>query len=281
MKQTIGIVGLGLIGASLGLDLYKQGYPVLGVSRNPQVCTKALAKGVCLQASTELFILQEAEIIFICTPIAAIVPSLEKLLPYLSPQTIVTDVGSVKATIVEKCVALWTNFVGGHPLAGTAEQGIDAAKLNLFKDAPYVLTPILNTPKESVDSLKELIELLGSKVYLTTPSDHDQAVAWISHLPVMASAGLLKAVQAETNLDIYLLAQKLASSGFRDTTRVGGGNPELGVMMASYNKTALLNSLIKYRQILDMFIDLMELENWESIQEILILTQQIRPEYFK
>ncbi len=279
-KKTIGIVGLGLIGASIGLDLCKKGYPVLGVSRNPQTCAQAIIKGVCQQASTEVVLLQEAEVIFLCTPIATIVPSLESLLPWLSTQTIVTDVGSVKTTIVEKCSALWTNFVGGHPMAGTANHGIDAAQENLFQAAPYVLTPLASTPCWAVECLKQIInEELESKVYLTTPETHDQAVAWISHLPVIVSAGLLSAVLTKAEPNILVLAKQLASSGFRDTSRVGGGNPELGVMMASYNRSALLSSLVNYRQVLDKIIDLIEAEDWQTLQDILTLTQQTRPEF--
>lgn len=281
IKKTLGIVGLGLIGASLGLDLQAKGYLVLGVSRNSHTCTLAVAKGVCHEASTDLALLQEAEVIFLCTPIASIVPSLEGLLPYLYRETIVTDVASVKGTIVEECASLWRNFVGGHPMAGTAERGIEAAQYNLFQNAPYVLTPIEETPQEAVDCLQQIIKELGSLIYLTTPADHDRSVAWISHLPVILSAALLKTVSEQAEPELLTLRQKLASSGFRDTSRVGGGNPELGLMMGSYNRSALLNSLVNYRQVLDEMIDVIEKEDWATLKEILSYTQQIRPQFLK
>ena len=189
---------------------------------------------------------------------------------------IITDVGSVKTCIVKECESLWTNFVGGHPMAGTAEQGIEAAQKNLFKNAPYVITPTEKTPENSMKILEELAQSLGSLVYTCSPEIHDQSVAWISHLPVMISASLIAACSEEKDKSILKLAQQLASSGFRDTSRVGGGNPELGVMMAQYNKTALLHALQGYSQQLDEITEYIKAEQWDSLQKLLMITQQER-----
>ena len=121
--MNIGIVGLGLIGGSLGLDLRSQGYQVFGVSRREQTCQQAITRGVVDDASVDLALLAKAEVVFICTPLAAIVPSVEQLIPYLSAGTVLTDVGSVKAPVVEAIAPLWPNFIGGHPMAGTADSG--------------------------------------------------------------------------------------------------------------------------------------------------------------
>ncbi|MFM6318005.1 MAG: prephenate dehydrogenase dimerization domain-containing protein, partial [Dolichospermum sp.] len=106
------------------------------------------------------------------------------------------------------------------------------------------------------------------------PEQHDKAVSWISHLPVIVSASLIAACLSETDPEIAKLAQNFASSGFRDTSRVGGGNPELGVMMAQYNRQALLNSLYQYRENLDEFIHIIEGENWELLAEKIKLNRQ-------
>jgi arogenate dehydrogenase (NADP+) len=275
--MKIGIVGLGLIGGSLALDLRSQKHYLLGVSRQESTCKVALEKKIVDLASTDLSILQEAEIIFICTPIDKIAVTLKQLISYLQPETIVTDVGSVKQPIVEVCSQLWHNFIGGHPMAGTSEQGINAAQSNLFRGAAYVFTPQQKTA--NIQVLKQLAVSLGAIPYICTPEVHDRAVAWISHLPVMVSAGLVAACLGEADTEVLELAQHLASSGFRDTSRVGAGNPELGTMMAQYNSEALLRSLYSYRDNLDSIIELIESKNWHSLQQLLSDNYQARPKF--
>lgn len=273
---NIGIVGLGLIGGSIGLDLRTLGYRVFGVSRREQTCQKALALGAVDEASLDISLLSIADVIFICTPIAVIIPTLEELVPILSPTTILTDVGSVKAPIVEAVSHVWPNFVGGHPMAGKAENGIEVSQLGLFQNRPYVLTPTENTPLESVEKIKAIAKSLKSQIYFCDPYEHDRAVAWISHLPVMASASLILACMSETNPTVFKLTQDLASSGFRDTSRVGGGHPELGLMMAKYNSVEVLRSLYSFREQIDQFIQQIEQEDWQTLEEKLSSTEQNR-----
>ncbi|WP_026079945.1 prephenate/arogenate dehydrogenase [Spirulina subsalsa] len=279
IQKTVGIVGLGLIGGSLGLELRRLGYRVLGVSRRPQTCERAIALGVADQAEIELGTLSEADIIFVCTPLNWIETIIGQLLPDLRPTTVVTDVGSVKNPIVEAIAPLWENFVGGHPMAGTAEQGIEAAQWGLFQDAPYVLTPLPSTPTTAVEQVKEIVQALGSRLYCCDPQHHDRAVAWISHLPLWVSASLIEACLQEEEPTVLQLAQSLASSGFRDTSRVGGGNPELGEMIARYNGGELLRSLYTYRQVLDQVIAQVEQQNWEQLVHLLQRTESARPAF--
>jgi arogenate dehydrogenase (NADP+) len=190
-------------------------------------------------------------------------------------------VGSVKEAIVANCSQLWPNFVGSHPMAGTAEQGINAAQLKLFVNAPYVITPLESTPKFAVEILTEIVQKLGCQIYHSSPEEHDRAVAWISHLPVMISTSLIQACAKEQDLNIRELAENIASSGFRDTSRVGGGNPELGLMMAKYNRQALLFSLSEYRQNLDKIIDCIEGEKWPELESMLLSSQQYRADFIQ
>ncbi|PHJ69044.1 arogenate dehydrogenase [Nostoc linckia z18] len=277
--MNIGILGLGLIGGSLGFDLRSQGHHILGVSRRESTCQKAVALGCADEASVDLSLLTTAEVVFICTPLALIVPQFVQLIPYLSPTTVVTDVGSAKAEIVQAISHLWDNFIGGHPMAGTADSGIEAAQRHLFVDKPYVLTPLTTTPITAITIVEEIVRSLGANIYHCQPEQHDRAVSWISHLPVMVSASLIAACLSETDPEVLQLAQKLASSGFRDTSRVGGGNPELGIMMARYNRQALLLSLRQYRQNLDELTNLIEQENWAVLESKLKSTQQARPNF--
>lgn len=276
--MKIGIVGLGLIGGSLAIDLRSQGHQIYGISRDLKTCETALLRGIADSASTEVEILTTTEIIIICTPIKAIAPTIKQIIPHISPETIITDVGSVKQPIVEECTQLWQNFIGGHPMAGTTASGIDAALANLFIGAAYVITPTATSKPENVAKLKAIALELNAIPHVCDAQIHDRAVSWISHLPVMVSASLIKACLQEEP-DTLELAQILASSGFRDTSRVGGGNCELGVMMAKYNREELLRSLLQYRQNLDEIIDFIQQEDWQSLEQTLQTNAKARPKF--
>jgi len=276
--MRIGIIGLGLIGGSMAIDLTAASHEVIGISRRQETCDRAMARQMVHHASTDLSCLAGTDVVVICTPLHAIATTVTALLPHITADTVLTDVGSVKQPVVASVSKLWMNYVGGHPMAGTAHQGIDAAMSNLFVNRPYVLTPTDQTPAAAVDRLNQLIRPLGSIIYRCDPIIHDQAVAWISHLPVMVSASLISAC-THANAEALELAQALASSGFRDTSRVGGGNPELGVMMAQHNRSNLLQSLQDYRQQLDQLINLVDKEDWQALELALAQTQRDRPSF--
>ncbi|WP_346289266.1 prephenate/arogenate dehydrogenase [Sphaerothrix gracilis] len=277
--MKIGIVGLGLIGGSLGLDLRQQGHEVIGISRRAETGDLALQRGVVDAAATSLEAVAAAELIFVCTPIAAIAPTIQQLALVLPHSAVITDVGSVKTHIVEAASAVWPNFVGGHPMAGKATAGLAVAEAGLFNQRPYVLTPTALTPPAAMALVLDVVEALGCYSYRCAPETHDRAVAWISHLPVMISSGLIQACLSETDAAVLQLAQQLASSGFRDTSRVGGGNPELGLMMAQFNQSALLQALHGYRQQLDQMIEHITAQNWTALQAALQQSQQARPQF--
>jgi arogenate dehydrogenase (NADP+) len=279
--MDIGIVGLGLIGASLAGDLRSIGHQIYGVSRQQSTCDFAIANGLVDRASTDTSSLATCQIIIICTPINKIVPTVTLLAPHLSPETILTDAGSVKESIVDSATQIWPNFVGGHPMAGKAESGIGAAELGMFRDKPYVVTPIADTNPIAVDQIKSLVKSLECRLFEASPTDHDRAVAWISHLPVMISSSLIHACLENCPPDLLKLAKGLASSGFQDTSRVGGGNPELGCMMAEYNRTALLDALRAYQQDLAETIESIEANNWPELLTKIERTQVARPDFLK
>lgn len=219
--MKIGIVGLGLIGGSLAIDLRQLGHTILGVSRSPKTCQAAIARHIVHQASPELSLLAAAEVIFLCTPLGALQSTVEQLIPHLNSTTILTDVGSVKASVVEAIAPLWQNFVGGHPMAGTAESGLDAALSGLFIDRAYVLTPIASTPPAAVEVVSALVRSLQSKIYQCQPTDHDRAVAWISHLPVLISASLIATCMAEPDPTVLDLAQNLRALASKTPAALG------------------------------------------------------------
>ncbi|MGF1459988.1 MAG: prephenate/arogenate dehydrogenase [Leptolyngbyaceae cyanobacterium] len=277
--MKIGIVGLGLIGGSLGLDFRQLGHEVIGVARRSATCETAIARGAVDHADTELQVLQSADIVFLCTPIHTLASITVDLVAHLSPTTVLTDVGSVKGAVVQTIEPHWPNFVGGHPMAGKSEVGIAVAEANLFAHRAYVITPTAATPPTAIACLTQLVTALQAEIFTCSPAAHDRAVAWISHLPVMVSSSLIQACLQEPDPTIRQLARAFASSGFRDTSRVGGGHPELGIMMAQYNRAELLRSLHTYQQALQELTELVATEQWEALASILATNYDIRPSF--
>ena len=277
--ERIAIIGLGLIGGSLGLDLAQGGHTVVGLARRAETAEAALALGAVTEAGTDLALVAGADVVFICTPIDAVVPTAKAILPHLSEAAIVTDVASVKGEVVPSIEALWPNFVGGHPMAGKAEAGLAVAEAGLFRDRPYVLTPTEATNPAALERVRAIAASLGANLCQCSPNQHDRAVAWISHLPVMVSSSLILACEGEADPAILALAQTLASSGFQDTSRVGGGVPELGTLMARHNRAALLDALTQYQQQLEQIKSLVETENWDALHSQLTQSQAARPAY--
>ena len=279
--ERIAIIGLGLIGGCLGLDLTRAGHSVVGIARRAETAAAALALGAVTEAGTDLALVAGAEVVFICTPIDTVVATAEALVPYLSEGAVMTDVASVKGAIVPAVEALWPGFVGGHPMAGKAEAGLAVAELGLFRDRPYVLTPTEATQPDALVRVGAIAASLGANLCQCHPDQHDRAVAWISHLPVMESSSLILACQQEPNAAILALAQALASSGFQDTSRVGGGTPDLGTLMARHNRTALLAALTQYQQQLGHLKALITAEDWDGVHSTLTQAQTARPAYVK
>ncbi|EDX85904.1 Prephenate dehydrogenase [Synechococcus sp. PCC 7335] len=281
--MKIGIIGLGLIGGCLGIDLKAAGHRIYGVARRVETCQQALDRNIVHYASVHLTSLAACDVVFICTPIATIVPTVIALAKILKPTAVVTDVGSVKAAVVELATDHWPLFVGGHPMSGKSENGLEAAEAGLFQGNSYVITP-LEKPSSQTDSaaialVEQLATQLGSLIYRCTPTAHDRAVAWISHLPVMVSSNLIHSASSEPDDTVRELAEKFASSGFRDTSRVGGGNPELGLMMVQYNRNEILRALKQYRQAIDHTIQALEIEDWSAIANQLNETKLARMRY--
>ncbi|MFM7471301.1 MAG: prephenate/arogenate dehydrogenase [Nodosilinea sp.] len=279
--STIAIVGLGLIGGSLGLDFSRLGHRVVGISRRPETAQAAIAMAAVAQAGTDLALVAEADVVFLCTPLDQLVATARSMGPYLRAGTVVTDVGSVKQVIVEEITALWPDFVGGHPMAGKAEAGLAVAEANLFRQRPYVITPTPQTRERPLAILHHLVQQLGAEICQCHPQAHDRAVAWISHLPVMVSSGLIQACQQEPDGDLLALAQTLASSGFQDTSRVGGGAPELGTLMARYNREALLYTLEIYQRQIQRLTDMIQAQDWPGLGQQLAAAQAARNAYLQ
>lgn len=225
--MKIGVVGIGLIGGSILKKLVGLGHSLYVVTRNKETLSEV--GNLVKRCSEQYEILSECEVIFVCTPIGKILETLEKLDNIVSKNCIVTDVASVKEFVTKKNYSF--KFIPSHPMAGTENSGYKASFPELFEEAKWVLTPY-NCSKEckEIKILVELIKDMGATPLITSPKEHDEAVAMISHLPMYIAQCLFNTVKDND------LALKLASSGFRDTTRLAMTDLTLACDMLNFNK---------------------------------------------
>ena len=280
--KPVGILGLGLIGGSLGLDLMAQGAEVRALVHRPATAERALERGLAGVVSTDPSVLADCGLVVLALPLDRLLDPSEAWLEAVSPGAVVTDVGSVKAPVLERWHHQFPRFVASHPMAGTAQAGVEAGVAGLFAGRPWVATPAASTDPQALEAVQQLAEAVGAHWLLCDAKAHDQAVALISHLPVLVGAALLQAAAggaAEAGGGLPELVRTLASSGFADTTRVGGGNPELGSLMARTNRPALLTALAAYRQSLDALEQQLQAGQWQALEEALQTAHQLRPEF--
>lgn len=235
--MKIGIVGLGLIGGSIFKDLIKLGYDVVGVSNS--------------QSGANIYknysVLKDCEVVFVCSAMNKTLAILDELEKYLSARTIVTDVCSLKNFVCNKQRPY--EFIPSHPMAGTEHKGFENSFEGLFCGAKWVITPYYHSERseESQSVLKKIIEQLGAEMVITTPKEHDEAVALISHMPMVISQAIFKT--AENNE----LAMKIAASGFRDMTRLAMSNTEMANDMVMMNSENIQNAILKlYKSVGDL-----------------------------
>ena len=277
-KKTIGIVGLGLIGGSLGLSLQKLGYFTYGIANNSKNSKRAAERGLANIVSEDFQILNKCQIIILALPIKSLLEPDERLLKSLPKESIVTDVGSVKKIICEKWQNYHPNFVGSHPMAGTNQSGVESGINNLFLNKPWVCTPTQKTNTKALEQIKNIARDLQCKWICTDASSHDKAVALISHLPILVSAALLKTLSLKENSSINELALMLASTGFLSTSRVGGGNPELGLSIIQNNTSSLIDCLDNYNYSLKNIKELIRTKSWDVLLDEL---KEANKQYFE
>lgn len=251
--MRVAIVGVGLIGGSLGMALRERRLAevVVGIGRSPAALEKALYLGAIDEFTTDLADgVRSADLIVLATPIGQILADLGRLPTLLSPQAVVTDVGSTKAEIAREGDRLLTNgaFVPGHPMAGSERSGVEAARADLFIEATWALTPTDATNREALKVVRHLAQAVGARTIVLDPHSHDRAVAVTSHLPHVLAYALTTLAAAESQCNPHLL--DLAAGSFASATRVAGSSPELWRDIALSNQAALLEAIRAYRTLL-------------------------------
>jgi prephenate dehydrogenase len=239
MFNRVAIIGLGLIGGSLGLALRqaRAARQVAGFDLFKGVGDRARKLGAIDQSCTSLAdAVRGSELIILATPVGAMRPLLQQLATSASPGAVVTDVASTKAQVIswaEEYLPATISFVGGHPIAGKETSGIEAADATLFKQCVYCLTPTKRTSPAALERVAALIDALGARMRFLEPPEHDGMMAGVSHLPFIASIALMQTAALSPAWDD---ASILAGSGFRDMTRLAAGSPEM------YRDICLTNS---------------------------------------
>ena len=222
--MKIGVIGLGLIGGSVFKSLLEgKKHELVGISRSVNE----------YNVSNDYENLKGCDIVFVCTPMNVTLDILDKLNGILDEKTIVTDVCSLKEFVSKKSYNF--KFIPSHPMAGTEHQGWEYAFPDLFEGAVWAVTLKEDTDIKDYEILKSVILELGAEPVLTTPQEHDRAVALISHAPMLIAQALCKNIQNNK------LAQKLAASGFRDTTRLAMSNVEMANDMVTMNRENIKN----------------------------------------
>jgi prephenate dehydrogenase len=264
------VIGTGLIGGSIGFALAGLGHEVVGFDRDHDRLLRAeelgalgsVAEGVAEAA-------RGADIAFVALPVGVIADAVVALLEAGVP--IVTDVGSVKGPVVaevgRRCPERASRFIGGHPMAGSEQEGIDGARADLFVGAAWVLTPTSATGEDAYTSLRGLLRDLQAEVVAVTPDDHDVLVSFVSHVPQLAASTLMDVATTHEARHGALL--RLAAGGFRDMTRIAASQPTIWLDILTSNRDAILGALDAYLSGLQHARDLVAAGDREALRALL------------
>jgi len=251
------IIGLGLIGGSIGLALRqgkKSGWEIVGYSRRQETVANALSLGAIERGENDLKDAEkQADFVIIATPVLTVKEIFSGIAPNLPSGCIVTDTASTKAQVMkwaEEILPPTVNFIGGHPMAGRETYGIQAAEAELFEGCTYCLTSSEKASPKSIDTVIGMVKKLGAIPFFIDAQEHDNLVAGISHLAMLLSAAL---VSLTTKNPSWSKMSKLAASGYHDLSRLASGNPEVNAHICLSNQEAIVNWMDKFSQELERY----------------------------
>jgi prephenate dehydrogenase len=267
--DVVTIVGIGMVGGSLGMALRERGLArrVVGVARRTETVERALALGAVDGATTDLLDgVREAELVVLATPVLTMLETTERMAPGLRPGCVVTDVGSTKGMLVERIPRLLSPgafFVGGHPMAGSERGGVEASQADLFEGATYLITPTPGTPEPVTERVMDLVRALGALPRVVDPVEHDRVAAAISHLPHVAAAAVVHAVARSGESEEAL--RSFIAGGFKSTTRIAGSPPEMWRDICLTNVDALRHSIQLLQDSIQTFARALDAGDVEAI----------------
>jgi prephenate dehydrogenase len=270
-QQQITIIGLGLIGGSLGMALkaaYGDEVCITGIDKDEASMRQAVLCGAVDKIASDLAVgVCNAEVVFLCTPVLQIISMVKQILPFLRPGTIITDVGSTKRYIGEVLEELLPDeiaYIGGHPMTGREKSGITAADKDLFRNKWYIVILNNSASKQAADKVCQLAEATGAMVTVMDAVVHDRCAAVISHVPHVTAAAMVNLLDLYPEKDESL---KLAAGGFRDTTRIASSNADMWADICMTNPKAISESLRNLQGLLDEMIAAMENGDREFVHD--------------
>jgi len=285
MFDTIAIVGVGLIGGSLGMAVKTKGLAkrVVGIGRSEQKLMRAQILGAIDEYSLDFeHGAADADLIVICTPVSKVAPTLECMAPNLKAGAIITDVGSTKREIVEDASIVTPDacyFVGGHPMAGTENAGVENAFPDLFLGATYVITPTQDTDLSALGRVTAFADAIGAIVETMTPEQHDASVAIISHLPHALASALLQVAEDAQRESGKVFS--LAAGSFRDLTRISDSMPELWRDISLSNSDSICAAITSMQEHLQEFKDALESRDEQKVLGFFEQGRQIRQTFLR
>jgi prephenate dehydrogenase len=255
--KTVAIIGIGLMGGSLGAALRRARprWRVVGIGRKKKSLERARRAGLIDEAATDLAAgLRGADVVVVATPVSLIVPFVKKIRPHLGAKMLVMDVGSVKADIVRHCARLFSAksgpaFVGAHPMTGSEKTGFEWARPDLYKNAACILTPVPGAPPAALIRARQFWRAAGSRVHEMSAAAHDQWLAAISHLPHLIAHALILSAAQKPGARQKVAA--LAAGSFRDATRVAGADPGQWNSILNMNSKNLREAARRFTQTMD------------------------------
>lgn len=283
--NKVTLIGVGLLGGSLGIALRKRGLAscVTGYVRRAASIEECRNAGAVDEATLDLReAVSGADLLVLCTPLGQMRTLTRDLLPFLKKSTIITDVGSVKGPMVADLEAMvkkvGCHFVGSHPMAGSEKMGVSAAREDLYKNAVCVVTPTRQTNRSALKAVESLWEQVGGRVLRMDPDLHDQLVSRSSHLPHMAAACLARLVLDPKAAEEQRL---LCANGFRDTTRIALGSPEMWADIAMANRKHLSAALNKFGREIGNLADLIDAGDRNTLEAFLNRARDLRNDWKK
>lgn len=277
MAERVLVVGCGLIGGSIGLALRRAGAAfVRGVDRDDETARRAAQVGALDEAATDLETAgADVDVIVVATPVGQILPVIGRVAGVARPGTVVTDVGSAKGGIVAEAMRLLgpqRPFVGGHPMAGSEREGIDAAREDLFDGALWLLTPVADTDAGAYRRVNALVAATGARALALDPGQHDRIVAVVSHLPYLIATTLLRRAAEVGDERVF----RAAAGSFRDVTRTGGTSPRVWRDILAANAEAIVAELDAYVSALGSTRDAVARGEWETIDDAIARARDAR-----
>ena len=272
--RRVAIIGVGLMGGSLGLALKSRDLAgtVVGMGRRKRSLLAARRRGACDEITTDAAAaVHDAEVVVLATPVGAVVPLIKGAAAALNPQAVVTDLASTKSHIVRAVETALrqeqVRFVGGHPLVGSDRKGVEHARGDLYEGATVILTPIESTDPRALEVVTDLWQAVGAKVALLSPEEHDAILAQTSHLPHLVCAALINALAGGWG--------RYVGPGFLDTTRIAASDPDLWKDVFLSNAAEVIRALARFRK------EVQNLENAlaadpDALQRLLARAQRVR-----